>query len=540
MEGFMHSRAAAISVGLALLFVSAATPPASARSRPDDVASPMIAGINLERATIPDLQHAMDTGRLSSVELTAFYLRRIHTLNPVLHAVIATNQDALGLAAASDARRRRHDTEGPMDGIPVLLKANIDTGDSEPSTAGSFALADSRPGDAGLVRRLRAAGAVLLGKTNMSEWAGFRSVHVSSGWSAMGGQASNPYVLGLSPGGSSSGSGVAVSANLSTVAIGTETDGSVVCPSALNGVVGIKPSLGLVSRGGIVPITEQQDTAGPIARNVTDAAILLGVIDGPDRLDPITVVDAAHAQHDYTRYLKPNALRGMRIGVWRDMPDQPIAPATQAAFDTAVKQLQRLGATTVDITIPYLDVVDANEFPAIHVEFKHDINAYLAATPGRHPTDLAGLMQYNVDHAAVEMPFFTQNLFEEAQATNGDLSDPHYIPIRQAATGAAQRGLNETLSTYHLDAIVSPTENPAWQIPLGTGIGDGGNFLESSTPAAVSGYSDMTVPMGFVGSLPVGMSIMGGQFSEPTLLAVAYAFQQGTQARRPPEFLPAA
>ena len=530
----MHGRIAALAAFIALLFVASATTATPAQRVPE-VPPPIVAGIDLERATIPDLQRAMDAGQLSSVRLTEFYLQRARALNPVLHAVITTNPDALQLAAASDARRHRHATHGPMDGIPVLLKDNVDTADRQATTAGSFALVDAHPArDAHFVGRLRAAGAVILGKANLSEWAGYRSINGSSGWSAVGGQTANPYVLDRNPCGSSSGSGVAVSAHLATVAVGTETDGSIVCPAGANGIVGVKPSIGLVSRSGVVPISAQQDTAGPMARNVVDAAILLAVLNGPDRRDPPTVDAAQHALRDYTRFLRPHALQGKRIGVWRDVPGR--SPETDAAFDLAVRQLRLLGASTVDITIPYLDIIDANEFPAIRTEFKHDINAYLAHTPGKHPADLAGLIQFNRDNAAVEMPFFGQELFERSQATTGDLTDPQYRQMRAAATDAAQRGLDETLSEHRLDAIVAPTNNPAWKTTLGTG--DASLLLISSGSAAVSGYANMTVPMAYVGPLPLGMSIMGGRFSEPTLLAIAYAFEQGTNVRQPPRFLP--
>jgi amidase len=528
----------------ALLAASTVTgilaPAVTAASRPGmlKVPQPVIAGMNLQRTTIPQLQQAMNEGRLTSVQLTSFYLHRIALLNPVMHAVIGTNPSALAEAAASDARRHDHELLGPLDGIPVLLKDNIDTADLENSAAGSYALLRSRPArDAGLVTRLREAGGVILGKANLSEWAAYRSTNGSSGWSALGGQGENPYEFGFSPGGSSSGPGAAVAAALTQVAVGTETDGSVVCPSSLNGDVGIKPSLGLVSTSGIVPITKEQDVGGPIARNVTDAAILLGAMAGPDSRDPATLAAAKHAPHGYTSFLNPNAVKGMRIGVWRDMPDAPIAPATMAVFNHAVTELQHLGATTVDVTIPDLAAVDANEFPAIAFEFKHDINAYLAQAPGVHPRNLAGLIRFNRQHRAVEMPFFTQNIWLASQATTGGLQNPDYRKMRATATAAAQHGLNQTLRKYHLDAIVSPTENPAWNIPLGTGHGDGQFFLESSTPAAVSGYADMSVPMGFVGPLPVGMSVMGGEFSEPTLISIAYAFQQFSGARKAPQFL---
>lgn len=532
----MHKRTGVLAtLGAVLLLVMPAT---AVQAKPAEhgsaVPPPVVAGIDLERVTIPQLQHAMDARRLSSARLTAFYLQRIRRLDPMLNAVIATNPEARRLAVASDNHRHRHGARGPMEGIPVLLKDNIGTADRQQTTAGSFALVDARQArDAHLVSRLREAGAVILGKANLSEWANFRSTNSSSGWSAVGGQNANPYVLDRNPCGSSSGSGSGVSAHLATVAIGTETDGSVVCPSGANGIVGIKPSIGLVSRSGVVPISAEQDTAGPMARNVTDAAIVLATINGPDPRDPSTVDGAPHALPDYTQFLRPDALQGKRIGVWDATGGN--SPETAAAFTQAIGRLQDLGASTVDVTIPFLDIVDENEFPALLTEFKHDINAYLADTPGQHPADLAGLIEFNRDNADKELPFFGQELFEAAQATTGDLTDPEYRQTRDAATGAAQRGLDEVLRDNELDAIVAPTNSPAWKTTLGSG--DAFEF-GSSSPAAVSGYTNVTVPMAFVGPLPVGMSIMGGRFSEPTLLAVAFAFEQGTQVRQLPRFLP--
>lgn len=530
----MSHRIGVLVAVLALLSGGAAAPPAAGAVAGHEIA-PVVAGIDLERATIPDLQKAMDRGRLSSVRLTAFYLKRIGQLNPRLHAVIATNPDALRLAVASDARRHRHDARGPMEGIPVLLKDNVNTRDRQQTTAGSFALADARPArDAHLVSRLRNAGAVVLGKANLSEWANFRSTNSSSGWSGVGGQTANPYVLDRNPCGSSSGSAVAVAAHLATVAIGTETDGSIVCPAGANGIVGVKPSIGLVSRSGVVPISAEQDTAGPMARNVVDAAILLAAINGPDSRDAATADGRQHALPDYLRFLKPNTLRGKRIGVWRDVTGGR-SPETDAAFDEAVRQLRRLGATTVDVSIPYLDIVDANEFPALLTEFKHDVNAYLDATPGRHPADLAGLIEFNQENAAVEMPYFGQELFEAAQATTGDLTDPDYLRTRAAATDAAKRGLDETLRGFDLDAIAAPTNSPAWRTTLGSGDA----FLfGSSGPAAVSGYTSLSLPMAYAGPLPLGISFMGERFSEPELLAIAYAYERATTVRQPPRYLP--
>jgi amidase len=513
----MSHRIGVLVAVVALVFGVVAAAPAVAGGSPP-VGRPVVAGIDLERATIPDLQRAMDAGRLSSVRLTAFYLQRIERLNPRLHAVLATNPDALRIAAASDSRRDRHGARSPMEGIPVLLKDNVDTRDRQRTTAGSLAMTGARPArDAHLVTRLRAAGAVILGKANLSEWANFRSTTSTSGWSAVGGQTANPYVLDRNPCGSSSGSAVAVAAHLATVAIGTETDGSIVCPAGANGIVGVKPSIGLVSGAGVVPISAEQDTAGPMARNVVDAAILLAAIaDRPTRLQ------------------QSNSLRGKRIGVWRDVTGGR-SPETDAAFADAVRRLRGLGATTVEVSIPYLDIVDANEFPALLTEFKHDLNAYLAATPGRHPADLAGLIEFNRANAAAEMPYFGQELFEQAQATTGDLTDPEYRRIRAAATDAARRGLDETLGAHDLDAIAAPTNSPAWRTTLGSGDA----FLfGSSSPAAVSGYANLSVPMAYAGPLPLGISFMGARFSERELLAIAYAFERATTARQLPRFLP--
>ena len=492
---------------------------------------PVIRGIDLERSTIPELQRDMDHHRLSSLELTAFYLVRIAQLNPELHAVIATNPTALLEAALSDVRRATHQLRGPMDGIPILLKDNVDTR-AQVGAAGSEALEDATGRDAFLVRRLRAGGAVIIGKANLSEWANFRSFLSSSGWSALGGQTANPYVLDRNPCGSSSGSGSGIAANLATVAIGSETDGSIVCPSGANGIVGIKPTLGLVSRTGVVPISAQQDTAGPMTRNVTDAAVLLSVIAGVDPDDPATAAARGHIARDYTAFLDKHALRGKRIGVWRDVTGGDAA--TDAVFDQFISDLQRLGATTVEVSLQ-LDVVFNNEFAALLNEFKHDINAYLANTRGPHPADLQGLIDFDNAHADTEMPFFQQEIFDLAQTFSGNLDDPDYKAARAAATGAAQHAIDDTLAQLHLDAIAAPTNSPAWV----TTLGQGDAFVfGSSTPAAVSGYPSIAVPAGFSGELPIGVSIFASRFEEPKLISLAFAIEQGIHARRPPKFLP--
>jgi amidase len=499
---------------------------------------PRLHGINLDRATIPDLQRAMRSRHLSSVQLTAFYLARIAALDPRLHSVISTNPDALGEAAASDLRRRQRHARGVLEGIPVLLKDNVDTADREGTTAGSLALAGTPPArDAFLVRRLRAAGAVIVGKANLSEWANFRSFTSSSGWSAVGGQNNNPYVLDRNPCGSSSGSGVGVAANLAVVAIGTETDGSIVCPSGANGVVGIKPTLGLVSRSGVVPISAEQDTAGPMAKHVVDAALTLQVIRGVDPDDPATADSAPFGSVNYLLRMRPNALHGKRLGLWLAGTGVENVPAVRQIMNRTVASLRRLGATVVPADLPFQDQIGNPEFGALLVEFKHDLNAYLATRPGSHPKTLAELIAFNTAHAAQEMPFFGQEIFEAAQATSGDLTDPSYLAMRRTATSLAQRSINETLAALHLDAIIAPTNGPAWRTRL-PGGDTFDEFVGSSTPAAVSGYPNVTVPAGFVGPLPIGVSFIGPRFGEAGLLPLAYAYEHGSKARRPPTFIP--
>jgi amidase len=420
----------------------------------------------------------------------------------------------------------------------VLLKDNVDTTGPMGNTAGSLALAGTPPAsDAFLVRRLRAAGALVIGKANLSEWANFRSIASSSGWSAVGGQNNNPYVLDRNPCGSSSGSGAGIAANLAVVSIGTETDGSIVCPSGANGVVGIKPTLGLVSRGGVVPISAEQDTAGPMARHLVDAALTLQVVRGVDPGDPATAASAPFVAVDYLGKLKRGALRGKRIGLWLAGTGVENVPAVGAIMAEAAADLRRLGATVVPADLPFQDQIGAPEFAALLVEFKHDINAYLATRPGSHPRTLAELIAFNDAHAAEEMPFFGQEIFEAAEATSGDLTDPAYLAQRRTATTLARRSIDETLARLDLDAVVAPTNGPAWVTRL-PGGDDFSQFVGSSTPSAVSGYPNVTVPAGFVGPLPVGVSFIGPRFGEPGLLALAYAFEQGTRARRAPAFVP--
>ena len=535
--------ATATVAALAFAVTPATAAPAAGTANPYPA---VVNGIDVDKATVLDLQEAMDGHELTSAQLTAFYLNRIDQLNPLLHAVIETNPDASALAAASDASRAQHGKRSALEGIPVLLKDNVDTADREHTTAGSYALVNARPAaDATLAARLRAAGAVILGKANLSEWANFRAYFPSSGWSGRGGQTNNPYVLDRNPCGSSSGSAVGAAADLAAVTIGTETDGSIVCPSGTNGVVGIKPTLGLVSRAGVIPISAAQDTAGPITRNVTDAAAVLSVIQGVDARDPATTAAGPYVGRDYLTALDPNALHGKRIGVWRKAVNGNAEVG--AVLDAAVARLRAQGAEIVDnINLPgYVrqGPIDINsaEYDALLNEFKHDINAYLAATPGDHPDDLQGLIDFDVAHSAQELPYcpkFCQEVFEQSQATSGDLTDPSYLRERTTATRTARFAIDTTMAAHHLDAIVGPTNNAAWVTDLYNGD-DYTGFVSTSQPAAVAGYPDLTVPAGYVrGYLPIGVSFFGGAYSEPTLIAAAYAFERSSQVRRPPTYLP--
>lgn len=523
--GWIGARAGAVTV--ALLFGVSLVPGEVARSF--TTAGP--GGIDVEAATIPELQRAMDTGRLSSVALTRFYLDRIQRIDGRLHSVLTSNPDALDQARASDERRRTHRLRGPVDGIPILLKDNIGTGDKQPTTAGSLAMVKSRPKDAFLTGRLRSGGAVLLGKASLSEWAFWRSTQGSNGWSAVGGQVNNPYVLDRNPCGSSAGSGAAVAAQLAPVAIGTETDGSIICPSNAMGLTGLKPTLGRVSRTGIVPVSAAQDTAGPMTRNVTDAAVVLAAIQGADPADPPTLEAANPA--GYLRFLDRNALRGARLGVWRAKIG--LNNESDVIFGRALTRLRELGATIVDpADLPGIDDLGDTEFAALTCEFKHDINLYLARTPGEHPRSLAELIAFNKANAAKEMPFFGQELLEQSQATSGDLADPACAEPRRQATGQARRALDGTLAKHRLDAIVAPSGAPAWRTDFVYGDHES---LITYTPAAVAGYPDITVPAGQAFGLPVGVSFMGARWAEPKLLALAYAFEQATHARKAPRFL---
>ena len=477
-------------------------------------------GITVGGATVARLAEALGGGRLTAADLTAFYLARIGRLNPDLHAVITVSQTAAAEAAASDDRRARDGGYGPLDGIPVLIKDNV-SALGLPATAGSPALARAAATDAFLVARLRAAGAVILGKANLSEWANFRSRPSSSGLSTLGGQAVNPHSVARSTSGSSSGSGAAIAAGLAPLAVGTETDGSIVSPASACGTVGIKPTVGLVSRSGIVPISAAQDTAGPMTRTVADAAALLTVMAGHDRADPATERAAAEAC-DYGAFLDPAALAGARLGIWR-AGSKDANRTTAAVLDAAVARLRAQGAHVVDpVELDGIDKIEEPENTALTFEFKHDVNAYLAGLGGEHPADLADLIAFNEAHAATVLRYFGQEQFEASEATSGDLANPGYVEARAAATGIARSVLDGALTGGRLDALVYLTGSPTWLIdPV---LGDAYRW-GTSGPAAVAGYPSITVPAGAMGGLPVGLSFTGPAWSEPRLIALAHSFE---------------
>jgi amidase len=496
-----------------------------------------VAGINVDTTTIPQLEALMNAHRLNSVQLVEFYLHRIAGLNPKLHAVITVSPTALADARVADAARRGGDRR-PLLGIPVIVKDNVDT-TGMPTTAGSWALAGSTPSDAFIVGRLKAAGALIIAKANLSEWANFRSGPSSSGWSGIGGQTNMAHVLDRNPCGSSSGSGVAASADLATVAVGTETDGSIVCPSGANGDAGIKPTLGLWSRSGIVPISAEQDTAGPIARNMTDAATLLGAGVGVDPSDAATAAQAGHAFTDYTQFLDKNALQGARIGVWRDGTYDPtISPEVDAIINQTVATLRAQGATVIDQTRIPIEPAYGPEFTALLCEFKADIASYLGAhTAAGYPKTLQDLIDFNNAHPDLEGPW-NNAVFDAAEASP-DVTDPTCVDARQTATSTAQAAIDDLMAANDLDAIIAPTNGPAWVTdPVNGDLGgDFSTFVGSSSPSAISGYASVTVPAGFVGPLPVGVSFIAGRWSEPELIGLAYAFEQVTHVRVPPSFL---
>jgi amidase len=525
----MKARALVAASVTVLVLTSACVKPA----RPASAAV-----FDLEEATVADLQRRMETGRDSARTLVDKYLARIAAIDaagPALHSVIEINPDARSIADALDAERNAKGPRGPLHGIPVLIKDNIATADRMMTTAGSIALEGAMPpADAFIVKRLRDAGAVILGKTNLSEWANFRSTHSTSGWSGRGGQTKNPYVLDRNPSGSSSGSGAAIAASLAAIAIGTETDGSITSPANNNGIVGIKPTLGLVSRFGIIPIAHSQDTAGPMTRTVTDAAILLGALAGADPQDDATKDAAVKGLADYTKSLDVNGLQGARIGVVRAKL-MGYHAATDALVEAAIADLKKLGATIVDpADIPHVGEYDASEFEVLEYEFKADLAKYFAwlgpTSPMKSLDDLAA---FNRAHADRELQVFGQEIVESA-AKRGPLTDEKYkrmVASNRRLAGA--EGIDAVMTRLNLDALIAPTGAPAWV----TDPVSGDHYLGSATtPAAVAGYPHITVPAGQVSGLPVGLSFFGRAWSEPLLIKFAYAYEQATHHRSAPTF----
>jgi len=521
--------------GLGALANSEAGASANAAASPAPAVN--VPPFELDEVTVAELQKQMAGGQRSSKQITQAYLQRIAELDrkgPELRSVIETNPEALEIAAALDAERKAKGPRGPLHGIPVLVKDNVDTRDKMTTTAGSLALEGSVPAkDSHVAKRLRDAGAVILGKANMSEWANFRSTRSISGWSARGGQCRNPYALDRNPCGSSSGSGVAVSANLAALAVGTETDGSIVCPATNNGIVGIKPTVGLVSRAGVIPISQTQDTAGPMARSVADAAALLTARAGADPSDAATQEAASHAT-DYTKSLDPNGLAGARIGVARNMAG--FHPDTDKLFEDALAEMKRQGAEIVDpADVPGIKDLGDPEFEVLLYEFKAGLLAYFAALgPGARVKTFEELIAFDDKNREREMPYFGQEILLKAQA-KGPLSSPEYQKALETCGRLARKdGLDAVFAKHKLDALVAPTGAPAWIIdPVSGDHFVGGN----STPAAVAGYPSLSLPMGFVFGLPVGLSFIGPAWSEGVLVRLAYSFEQATHHRKPPRFL---
>jgi amidase len=526
-----------------MLGLSAAAAPSGFAANLRSPTNASVSGIDVDATTIPQFQALMDAHRINAVDLTNFYLGRIHQFNPMLHAVITESPSALTDARAADDARRQGDHR-PLLGIPIIVKDNIGTA-GMPTTAGSWALSGSTPDDAFIAKQLKAAGAIIIAKANLSEWANFRSGPSSSGWSGIGGQTNMPYALDHNPCGSSSGSAVAAAADLAVAAVGTETDGSVVCPSGTNDDVGIKPTLGLWSRAGVVPISANQDTAGPIARNVTDAAVLLGAATGVDPNDPATAAQAGHTSTDYTQFLNDHALQGARIGVWSTGTYSPtlVGPVVEPILNNVIAALKAQGATVVDPADIDLSAT-ANEGNALNCEFKTDIATYLHTyVHGTNPVTgqpyaqtLADLIAFDKAHPNLEGPW-NDAVFEAAQATNG--RDAACAQLRAETTPPVQAAIDSVMTANHLDAIIALTNGPAWPTNNNPTEGDlGGHFeyfVGSSGAAAVSGYPDITVPAGYDAGLPLGITFIGPRWGESKLLGLAYDYEQATHVRVPPQ-----
>jgi amidase len=495
--------------------------------------------MDLEEATIADLQRGMQKGSMSSASIAAWYVARIESRDRNTNSIVEINPDALTIASGLDRERKAGKLRGPLHGIPIVLKDNIDTADKMKTTAGSLALMDAPvpKRDAFLVARLREAGAVILGKTNLSEWANFRSTASTSGWSGRGGQTRNPYILDRNPCGSSSGTGAAIAANFSAIGIGTETDGSIMCPSSICGIVGLKPTVGLVSRSGVIPISASQDTAGPMTRTVADAAAVLAAIKFADPDDP-PVVNRTGAEYifDYTAYLKPDGLKGARIGVARDYWGK--RSEVDRIMDSALDVMKKAGATLVDVKFPNLEKFGDAEFELMKFEFKVGLEKYLAGR-GSQYKNLDDLIKFNNDNAAREMPHFKQEIFEMS-AKKGPLTTKEYLDARALCRKLTrEEGIDAAMDKDSLDAIVAPSNAPTWMTDWVNGD-CGSNYISSSSLAAVAGYPSITVPAGFLRELPIGISFFGKPYTEHILIRLAYSFEQMTKARRKPKFLASA
>jgi amidase len=505
---------------------------------PAKPATPEVKPFELDEATIPGLQDGMKSGKFTARALAEKYTTRIDEIDkrgPGVNAIIELNPDAFAIADALDEERKAKGPRGPLHGIPVLIKDNIDTADRMMTTAGSLALVGSKPPrDSFVAQRLRAAGAVILGKTNLSEWANIRSSHSTSGWSGRGGLTKNPYALDRNACGSSSGTGAGISANLAAAGIGTETDGSIVCPSSSNGLAGIKPTVGLVSRSGIIPISHSQDGAGPMCRTVRDAAILLGALTGVDPEDSATAASAGKSQTDYAQYCDPNGLKGARIGVARKYFG--FNDAVDALMEEALDVMKRQGATLVDpADIETFGKFDDSELLVFMYELKADLNAYLARLgPSAPVRTLKGIIEFNDHNRQKEMPYFAQDLFVKAEG-KGPLTEKAYLDaLAKNHQLARNEGIDAVMDKHHLDALVAPTGGPAWLTDLVNGDHSAGG---SSNAAAVAGYPNINVTAGSIFGLPVGISFFGRGWSEPTLIKLAYSFEQATKARQAPRFL---
>ena len=490
----------------------------------------------LNETTIQELEKKMQSGELTSKQITELYLSRIAQIdknNYNLNSVIEINPDAISIAEQLDKERKSGKVRGILHGIPILIKDNIDTADKMLTTAGSIALVGNKPSkDAFIIKKLRESGAVLLGKTNLSEWANFRSTRSSSGWSSRGGQTKNPYLLDRSPCGSSSGSGVAVAANLCAIAIGTETNGSIACPSSINGVVGIKPTVGLLSRTGIIPISITQDTAGPIARTVKDAAILLGALTGIDSEDKITQKSSGKSYKDYTQFLDANGLKGKRIGIEKSFLKGH--EGVDILLNKAINQMKESGATIIEIELmKSISGIDNQEQVVLEYEFKDGINKYLSKA-GSKVKSLKELIDFNKKNEDKAMPFFKQEIFESAEK-RGDLNSKEYLQALNKLLSTVRSGIDKFINEQKLDAICGPANGPSWCIDLINGDFFTGYGMYS--PAAIAGYPSITVPAGFVNLLPIGISFFAKAYSEPELLSIAFAYEQISKNRQPPKFL---